>query len=266
MTVNNPEVRNALDTAAKRALAETIAEIGYNHRLRALVLTGTGGKSFISGTNLRQMADFDPAATEAAGTLTHEFCDALRRLPVPEIAKIQGYCLGSGMEISAACDLRLASEDSVFGMPEARVGIPSAMEACLLPQLIGWGKTRELVFTGERIDATEAARIGFLENVVPAEELDAALASWILIHRRCRPPGDPRPKGVDPRLGADDHRRGGRCRHPLIRRRLHHRRAKADDARVSRRAREAEEETREWRTVGVSCCHRSIRARCYAWT
>jgi enoyl-CoA hydratase/carnithine racemase len=98
---------------------------------------------------------------------------------VPVIARINGYCLGAGMEIAASCDMRVGVETAKFGMPEVKFGIPSGMEACLLPGLIGWGKTRELVLTGERIDANEAYRCGFLNRLVAAAELDAVVEKWI---------------------------------------------------------------------------------------
>jgi enoyl-CoA hydratase/carnithine racemase len=103
----------------------------------------------------------------------------MRRMPVPVIARINGYCLGTGMEIAACCDLRVGSDNAMFGMPEVRHGIPSGMEACLLPRLIGWGKTMELVFTGRMIDAAEAYRCGFLQRLVAPEGLDQAVEEWI---------------------------------------------------------------------------------------
>ena len=98
---------------------------------------------------------------------------------MPVIARIRGYCLGGGLEIAASCDLRVASEDATFGMPEVRVGIPSVIEAALLPRLVGAGKTRELVYTGESITATEAARCGLVDRVVPGTGLDDATHGWV---------------------------------------------------------------------------------------
>jgi enoyl-CoA hydratase/carnithine racemase len=95
------------------------------------------------------------------------------------IARINGWCLGAGLEIAASCDLRIAAEHAVFGMPEVLFGLPSGMEACLLPQLIGWGKTRELVFTGRHISAQEAADWRLVERLVAADQLDAAVEEWV---------------------------------------------------------------------------------------
>jgi len=103
----------------------------------------------------------------------------VRRVPVPVIARINGYCFGAGLEIAACCDMRAAADTAKFGMPEVLWGLPSGMEACLLPQTIGWGKTRELVFTGRHIDAREAADCHLVERVVPPDQLDAAVEDWV---------------------------------------------------------------------------------------
>src|SRR5205814_8606653 len=108
-------------------------------------------------------------------TLVHRSCDCLRALPVPVIGLINGYALGSGLEVAAACDLRVDSLYAVVGMPEVKVGIPSVVEAALLPGLIGWGRTRELLLFGENIDAATALAWGLVEQVVGLGELDAAV-------------------------------------------------------------------------------------------
>ena len=95
------------------------------------------------------------------------------------IAAVRGYCLGAGLEVAAACDLRVASDDASFGMPEVAVGIPSVIEAALLPTLVGWGRTRELVYTGGRWTAAEARAAGLLERVTAPADLDAAVEEWV---------------------------------------------------------------------------------------
>ena len=122
--------------------------LAQDDELRVAVLTGAGDQSFIAGADIAEMKDLDLAGAEDVSTKIHLACDAIRRLPVPVIARINGYCLGAGMELAAACDMRVGAEHAKFGMPEVKFGIPSGMEACLLPGLVGWGKTRELVFTG----------------------------------------------------------------------------------------------------------------------
>lgn len=179
ITVSNPARRNALGIAGKRRIAQAFQELAQDETLRVAILTGAGEKSFIAGANLAEMKDLDAAGAEEEHTWTHRACDAIRSLPVPVIARINGYCFGAGMELAASCDLRAGVTTAKFGMPEVRFGIPSGMEACLLPQLIGWGKTRELVYTGDHIDAGEARRCGFLEKLVAPQALDSAVEQWV---------------------------------------------------------------------------------------
>lgn len=179
VTVNNPERRNALSIGGKKALAAAFKRLARDKALRVAVLTGAGERSFIAGADLAEMKDLTPAGAKEEHTWTHRACEAIRALPVPVIARINGYCFGAGMELAAACDMRAGVTTAKFGMPEVRFGIPSGMEACLLPQLIGWGKTRELVYTGEHITAEEAWRCGFLEKLVTPGALDAAVEQWV---------------------------------------------------------------------------------------
>jgi enoyl-CoA hydratase/carnithine racemase len=187
VTFNNPAKRNALGVAGKQRFIDVMTELKHDELLRAVVLTGSGDKSFVGGTNIAEMADFDLAMAEASATKTHRVCDAVRQFPVPVIARINGYCFGSGMEIAACADMRVAADHARFGMPEVRFGIPSGMEASALPRLIGWGKACELVLTGDHIDAEEAYRIGFLQKLVPAAQLDAAVDAWIESLLACGP-------------------------------------------------------------------------------
>lgn len=172
VTVDNQTKMNALSTEGRRKLSAAMRELAKNDQLRAVVLTGKGEQAFIGGANLGEMEEFDPAVAEAGVETTHFVCDSIRRVPVPVIARISGYCLGAGMEIAGSCDFRISADTSVFGMPEVRYGLVCGMEACLLPQLIGWGKTRELMFTAAKIDAQEAYRIGFVEKLVALTDLD----------------------------------------------------------------------------------------------
>lgn len=179
VTVNNPERRNVLGIAGKKALAKAFTQLAKDQSLRAAVLTGAGEKSFIAGADLKEMKDLSPKGAREEHTWTHRACESIRSLPVPVIARINGHCFGAGMELAASCDMRIAATSAKFGMPEVRFGIPSGMEACLLPQLIGWGKTRELVYTGRHIDAAEAFRCGLLESVVEPAALDEGVEQWV---------------------------------------------------------------------------------------
>ena len=187
VTFNNPEKRNALGLAGKERFIAVMTSLRHDETLRAVVLTGAGDRSFVGGTNLAEMAEFDLAKADSSCTLTHRVCDAVRQFPVPVIARINGYCFGSGMEIAACADMRVAADHAKFGMPEVRFGIPSGMEASVLPRLIGWGKACELVLTGDHIDAEDAYRIGFLERLVPAAELDDAVEHWVASLLACGP-------------------------------------------------------------------------------
>ena len=179
VTVNYPERRNVLGIAGKKALTQTFNHLARDKALRVAVLTGAGDRSFIAGADLAEMKGLTPKGAKEEHTWTHRACESLRTLPVPVIARINGYCFGAGMELAASCDLRIGVATAKFGMPEVRFGIPSGMEACLLPQLIGWGKTRELVFTGDHMDAAEAYRCGFLEKLIEPTGLDSGIEQWV---------------------------------------------------------------------------------------
>ena len=175
LSIENPTKINTLNVANMTNLVETVEALGRHDDLRAVVLTGAGDKAFIGGADIREMAVLDRDHARAFITLVHRACDSLRALPVPVIARVNGYALGAGLEVAASCDLRIASSNAVFGMPEVKVGIPSVVEAALLPGLIGWGRTRELLLFGENIDAATALAWGLVEQVVAPDQLDAAV-------------------------------------------------------------------------------------------
>jgi enoyl-CoA hydratase len=153
-------------------LVVEVETLGRRDDLRALVVTGAGGKAFVGGANIDELATLDRASARDYIVLVHRTCDCLRQLPVPVIARVDGYALGAGLEVAASCDLRVATARSKFGMPEVKVGIPSVVEAALIPRLIGWGRTRELLLLGEIIDADTALNWGLVERVVAPEALD----------------------------------------------------------------------------------------------
>jgi len=172
VTIDNQAKLNTLDSALMRVLVAEIDALAKRDDLRAVVLTGAGEKAFIGGANIHEMAALDPASAEHFIGLVHRTCDCLRQLPIPVIARIDGYALGAGLEVAVSCDLRVASTQAMFGMPEVKVGIPSVVEAALIPRLIGWGRARELLLTGEMIDAETAFRWGLIERIVAAKDLD----------------------------------------------------------------------------------------------
>ena len=175
ITVANPAKLNVIGTALMRDLTAAIAAAGDVRDLRAVVLQGAGERAFIGGADINEMSGLTPETGRALITTLHGVCAAVRACPVPVIARMQGYTLGAGLEIAAACDMRIAAEGAKFGMPETRIGIPSVIEAALLPQLIGWGRTRRILFTGEIFGTDLAERWGMVEEVVRPEELDQAI-------------------------------------------------------------------------------------------
>ena len=154
------------------ALAATIARLAEDPDLRAIVLRGHGDRALIGGADIGYMVDVTPEAARPFITSIHEVCEAIRRAPVPVIARMSGFCLGAGLEIAASCDLRVADTSARVGMPEVQVGLPSVIEAALLPRLVGWGRAARLVYTGEIIGAGQAYDWGLVEALVPEGEID----------------------------------------------------------------------------------------------
>jgi len=179
VTIDNAHRSNSLNSELMREFIRKASALHDDDQLRAVVLGASGERSFIGGANVFELRDLDPTSARDFLTLIHGMCQALRTMPVPVIARIQGHCLGAGPEILTACDMRVASEDAVFGMPEVKVGIPSVVEAALLPQLVGWGRAKVLCYTGESISAAEALSWGLVEKVVPGSALDEAVEGWV---------------------------------------------------------------------------------------
>ena len=179
LTLHGEKRVNIAGRALVAALAQTLESLRGDRELRLVILTGPPGRSFLGGMNIAEMAQFDRDSAREFITLLHHACHGLRALDVPSVARIEGFCLGGGLEIAASCDMRIGASNSRYGMPETQVGLPSVIEARLLPTLIGWGKTRELLYRGHIIDAREAERIGLINQVAPDSELDAAMQVWI---------------------------------------------------------------------------------------
>jgi enoyl-CoA hydratase len=124
---------------------------------------------------LNELGAFSADSARLFITRLHQACAAVRACPVPVIGRINGFCLGGGLEIAASCDMRVAADTATFGMPEVHMGIPSVIEAALLPGLIGWGRTREMLLTGRLYSAGEASGMGFVQAAVADDELDMAV-------------------------------------------------------------------------------------------
>ena len=180
LTVDNARALNAMNSALMDEFTAAMTELAGDERLRAVVLAGAGAKAFTVGADIKEMAALENAAQAKALIIRlHDCCEAIRNMPVPVMARIHGYCFGAGLEIAASCDVRITSEAASFGMQEVKIGIPSVIEAALLPTLVGWGRAREIVLLGERFSAAEALAWRLVEHVVPAATLDAAVEDWI---------------------------------------------------------------------------------------
>jgi enoyl-CoA hydratase/carnithine racemase len=176
VTVDRPEKLNSLSSEVMGAFTDLFHGLAADLHLRAVVLTGAGDRAFIGGANIDEMAKLSgPAEARAFITRVHGCCAAIRNVPAPVIARINGYCLGAGLEIAAACDLRICADTAVLGMPEVKLGLPSVVEAALLPTLVGWGRARWMLYTGETFGAAQALAWGLVEEVHSPGLLDAAV-------------------------------------------------------------------------------------------
>ena len=175
VTINGAKSMNIIGSPEILALTDTLARLRDEPALRVLVLRGRDDRAFIGGADIAEMAALAPPTAEAFITRLKDLCEAVRHFPVPVIARLAGWCLGGGLEVAMACDLRLASTDSQYGMPEVKVGIPSVIHAALLPRLVGPAAASWLLLTGDTIDAAAALGHGLLHQVHAPDALDAAV-------------------------------------------------------------------------------------------
>ena len=171
LTINRPKVLNALNWDTLRELRKFLEEMLPGEELKALIVTGAGDKAFVAGADIAQMNSMSAREFKEYVDYAHKVYDLLEDDPSPSIAAINGYALGGGCELALACDIRIASEKAKMGFPEVKLGIfPGWGGTQRITRVLGLGKTKELVFTGEMIDAQEALRIGLIEKMVPPEE------------------------------------------------------------------------------------------------
>jgi enoyl-CoA hydratase/carnithine racemase len=187
LTICNAGLLNILSSAVTDRVRAGLEQLATDASIRALVLSGESGKSLIGGADIKEMATLDQASAEAFITRLARLCEAVRAFPAPVVARMPGWCLGGGLEVAAACDIRIAAHDAKFGMPEVRVGIPSVIHAALLPRLIGWGRTRWLLLTADTIDAPTALAWGLVDKVAPEGGLDAAVEHAVALLLACGP-------------------------------------------------------------------------------
>jgi enoyl-CoA hydratase len=172
LIVNRPDVLNALNRETLAEIEECARRFVRDDEQGALIVTGAGEKSFISGADINELAVLDPRGAEEISRFGQRVVDALDRSPKPVIAAVNGYAFGGGCELALACHMRLASENAVLGLPEVSLGIiPGYGGTQRLPRLVGPGVALELVLSGRRVKADEAERIGLVNRVVPLASL-----------------------------------------------------------------------------------------------
>lgn len=175
ITINNPDQLNALDIEHLHDLVAAFEDVSTRTDIRVVLLTGTGERAFVAGANIKRMSVMSKVEAQEFGDLGHAAGRAIEATPQPVIAVINGFALGGGCELSLACDMRIASTTAVFAQPEVSLGIPPGWGGSQrLPRLVGRGIASELIFTGRRVKADEALRIGLVNQVVEPSELMSA--------------------------------------------------------------------------------------------
>lgn len=178
---------NILNSAVINDVRDGIASLAADPDIRVLIVAGASDKSMIGGADIKEMATLDQSSAETFISGLRALCDAPRHFPAPVIARLPGWCLGGGLEFAAACDFRVAAHDARFAMPEVKVGIPSVIQAALLPRLIGWGRARWLIMTAETIDAPTALAWGLVDAVAADGALDAEIEKLVSSLLGCGP-------------------------------------------------------------------------------
>lgn len=175
LTLNRPEAMNSFNVALVRALGDRMTELRFDKSVRAVIVTGSGDKAFSAGADLKERAAMTPEQVKAFIFNIRRLMDDVEHFSRPVIAAVNGVALGGGTELALASDIRLASETATMGLTETRLAIiPGAGGTQRLPRLVGKGIAKELIFTGRRINAQEALRIGLVNAVYPPSELLAA--------------------------------------------------------------------------------------------
>lgn len=178
VTVNRPQKLNAFSSALMGEFVGAFDALKADPAIRAVVLTGEG-KAFIGGADIAELATLNEDTARGFIRRVHQCCEVIRAFPAPVIARINGYTLGAGLEVAAACDLRVAADTAVFGMPEVLLGIPSVVEAAILPRLMSGGRVREVLMLGKNFSAADALAWNFIERTAAPDQLDAAVSEWI---------------------------------------------------------------------------------------
>ncbi len=164
---------NLLEPALIASLRATFVDLARDPSVRVAVVAGSG-RAFTAGMDVHVLRDLDAARARALITSLHDAIAAVHAAPFPVVASVHGACLGAGFELALACDVRVAAAGTVLGLPEVRVGVPSVIQAALLPPLVGPGRAAEMLLTGAPVDAGRALEWGLVNRVVAPEALAAA--------------------------------------------------------------------------------------------
>jgi len=174
ITLRRPEVLNALDSHTHRAIAQAIVDLERDDEVAAIVIAAEG-RAFCSGSDLREIGQLAGPAEQEYVALDFSTKNRIATCTKPVVAAIQGYCVGGGMELALACDLRVAADDAIFAMPEVSLGsLPGSGGLQRLPQVVGVGIAKEWILTGRRVQADEAHARGLVNTVVPRDRLAEA--------------------------------------------------------------------------------------------
>jgi enoyl-CoA hydratase/carnithine racemase len=172
LTLNRPEVMNSLNFPLLHALKDQIESLRFNREVRVVIITSAGEKAFCAGADLKERATLPPEKVREYIFTIRNLFTSIEELNKPVIAAVNGIALGGGTELSLACDIRIAASNATMGLTETRLAIiPGAGGTQRLPRLVGRGKAKELIFTGQRIDAEEALKIGLVNKVCEQEDL-----------------------------------------------------------------------------------------------
>lgn len=172
VTFNRPAALNALNGEVNAMLIASLDRAEQDGEVKVVVLTGSKGKAFVAGADIKEMVTMNPIAAREHALKAKKAADKIAYLKKPVIAAVNGFCLGGGMEYALACDFRVASEKARFGLPEITLGImPGSAGTQRLSRIIGIGRAKELVYTGSMIDAQEAYRLGIVNHVYEPDAL-----------------------------------------------------------------------------------------------
>ena len=176
-TLDRPPL-NLFEPTLIRAVRDSFHALAADRATRVAVIAGRG-RAFTAGMDVRVLRDLDTGQARELITALHDAIAAVHRAPFPVIAAVNGPCLGAGFELALACDLRVAAESASFGLPEVRVGVPSVIQAALLPPMIGPGRAAEMLLTGAPITAPQALDWGLVNRVVPGDRLRATVEELV---------------------------------------------------------------------------------------